>query len=104
MPLSFVFCVIAHILLNIQLEGLFHASVENTIRASAGLFISLADSVLVAVSAPIIGSGAVIAISASLYIMLIAALQGAQGSTKCINNGQKSCQTAPIEKALSPVG
>ncbi|KAA6205013.1 MAG: hypothetical protein DU429_03915 [Candidatus Tokpelaia sp.] len=83
--------------------GLF-ASVGHIIQTGAGLFISLADSVLVAVSAPIIGSGAAIAISTSLYIMLIAAPQGAQGSAKCINNGQKSCQTAPIEKALSSVG
>gem|GEM_PF-5371303 len=80
MALAFAFCVIAHMILSIQLEGLFHAAVKNSIRASAGSIISLADSAPIAIFAPIIGFlvdrfgiNAAIALSALLYLSLFMA-------------------------------
>lgn len=59
--------------------GLFHEGIPNSVRATAGSVISMADSLIVAVVAPIVaiigqsfGIGWGVAISALLYLVVIA--------------------------------
>jgi len=87
MPLTFALCVIVHIILTIQLEVFFHSAVKNNVRASASSIVSLADSALVSIFAPIIGLLAdqfsisiAIALSALLYLLLFIAAIAAKQS------------------------
>lgn len=52
---SFFVHVMLHVVLVALASGLFHAGVDNSVRASAGSIISLADSVVVVVLAPLVG-------------------------------------------------
>lgn len=77
--LSFVLHVALHGALQILVSGLFHSGIPNSIRATAGSVISLADSMIVAVVAPIVaivgqsfGIGWGVAISSLLYLIVVA--------------------------------
>ncbi len=76
---SFVLHVALHGALQILVSGLFHEGIPNSVRATAGSVISMADSLIVAVVAPIVaiigqsfGIGWGVAISALLYLVVIA--------------------------------
>lgn len=71
--LSFALHVLCQVILVIQLEGLFHAGVDNKLRATSVSLISLADSAIVALLALLIGFvadqiGFAAAISCSLLL------------------------------------
>jgi MFS family permease len=75
--LSFVVHVALHCALQILVSGLFHEGIPNTIRATAGSVISMADSLIVAIVAPLVaivgqafGIGWGVAISAVLYLVV----------------------------------
>lgn len=72
---SFVMHVALHGALQILVSGLFHEGIPNRVRATAGSVISMADSLIVAVVAPIVaivgqslGIGWGVAISSLLYL------------------------------------
>lgn len=74
---SFVVHVALHCALQILVSGLFHERIPNAIRATAGSVISMADSLIVAIVAPIVaivgqsfGIGWGVAISAALYLVV----------------------------------
>lgn len=76
---SFVAHVALHCVLQILVSGLFHESVGNSVRATAGSVISMADSLIVAVVAPVVaivgqtlGLGWGVAVSAVLYLLVAA--------------------------------
>lgn len=52
---SFFVHVMLHVILVALASGLFHAGVDNSVRATAGSAISLADSLVVVVLAPLVG-------------------------------------------------
>lgn len=53
--ISFFVHVMLHVVLVALASGLFHSGVENSVRATAGSAISLADSLVVAALAPLVG-------------------------------------------------
>lgn len=74
---SFVVHVALHCVLQILVSGLFHEGIDNSVRATAGSVISMADSLIVAVVAPIVaivgqtvGVGWGVAISGLLYLLV----------------------------------
>ncbi|MBM6622521.1 hypothetical protein JTF08_12960 [Micrococcaceae bacterium RIT802] len=74
---SFVLHVALHGMLQILVSGLFHEGVSNDVRATAGSVISMADSLIVAIVAPVVaivgqnfGLGWGVAISAVLYLVV----------------------------------
>lgn len=76
---SFVLHVALHGILQILVSALFHEGIPNSIRATAGSVISMADSLIVAVVAPVValvgqafGIGWGVAISAVLYLVVVA--------------------------------
>ena len=75
---SFVLHVALHGALQILVSGLFHKSIPNGIRATAGSVISMADSLIVAIVAPVVaivgqafGIGWGVAVSAMLYVAVL---------------------------------
>lgn len=83
---AFLLMTLSHISLTIQIGSIFHTFVENNVRASSGSVVSLADSLIVAAFAPIIGIladtfsiAAGISLSVLLYIAIfIASSAGAR--------------------------
>ncbi|WIB61103.1 MFS transporter [Curtobacterium sp. MCLR17_007] len=76
---SFFLHVLLHTLLLVLVSGVFHASVTDDIRATAGSIVSLFDSLVVAIVAPVVawtgqvlGFGAAVAISCVLYASVAA--------------------------------
>ncbi|WP_345051041.1 MFS transporter [Arthrobacter methylotrophus] len=53
---TFFFHVLLHIAQTVLISGYFHASVDNTYRATAGSIVSMADSAVIVVLAPLAGA------------------------------------------------
>lgn len=75
--ITFVLHVLLHGMLQIVAVGLYHAQIPNRIRATAGSIISMADSLVVAVVAPVValvgqhyGLSWAIMISAGIYAVI----------------------------------
>lgn len=75
---TFVLHVLLHCVLQILVSGLYHASIPNSVRASASSIVSMADSLIVAVVAPVVaiigqqvGLVWAIGLSAGLYVLVM---------------------------------
>lgn len=86
--ITFVLHVLLHGMLQIVAVGLYHAQIPNRIRATAGSIISMADSLVVAVVAPLVallgqhyGLSWAIMISAGIYAVI--AVGGARRRVRC---------------------
>jgi MFS family permease len=74
---TFFFHVLLHIAQTVLISGYFHGSVDNTYRATAGSIVSVADSAVIVVLAPIVGAvgqvfglGWGVSVSCVLYAMV----------------------------------